>query len=219
LIATLRQAPAAVPLGQKADGVVMAAWLVQLRTRRLLPADAPGQQEAAAEADELRVRLVALEAMQAVAVWLEQRPQRGHDVFARGRPELFGVAVDAGPAIDMTEFLWTSLALFEDEELPDTTTAYRPAPLALHRVTQARERTLRRLSEQPDGAPLAELLPVETPEADDASRRALLRSSGWARLSLPGWNWRRGRWCWGRGMISNPSMCSALFRPSSTFRT
>jgi segregation and condensation protein A len=108
LTAALRQAPAAVPLGQKA-WVVMAAWLVQLRTRLLLPADAPGQQEAAAEADELRVRLVALEAMQALALWLAQRPQRGHDVFARGRPELFGVAVDAWPAIDVTEFLWASL--------------------------------------------------------------------------------------------------------------
>jgi hypothetical protein len=39
----------------------MAAWLVQLRTRLLLPADASGQQEAATEADQLRGRLVALE--------------------------------------------------------------------------------------------------------------------------------------------------------------
>jgi hypothetical protein len=37
-------------------------------------------------------------------------------VFARGRPELFGVAVDAWPAIDVTEILWASLARFEDEE-------------------------------------------------------------------------------------------------------
>jgi hypothetical protein len=95
-------------------------------------------------------------------------------------PELFGVAVDAGPAIDVTEFLWTSLALFDDEELPDTTTAYWPAPLALHRVAQARERIVRRLNEMPDGAPLAELLPVEAPDTGDASRRALLRRSGWA---------------------------------------
>jgi segregation and condensation protein A len=68
LTAALRQAPAAVPQGKKADWVVMAAWLLQLRTRLLLPAHAPGQQEAAAEADELRVRLVALEVMQALAL-------------------------------------------------------------------------------------------------------------------------------------------------------
>jgi chromatin segregation and condensation protein Rec8/ScpA/Scc1 (kleisin family) len=83
LTTALRQAPAATSLGEKADWVVMAAWLVQLRTRLLLPADAPGQQQAAAEADQLRVRLVALEEMQALAMWLEQRPQLGRDVFAR----------------------------------------------------------------------------------------------------------------------------------------
>jgi hypothetical protein len=53
-------------------------------------------------------------------------------------------------------------------------------------VAQARERILRRLSEQPDGAPLAELLPVEAPNADDASRRALLRRSGWAATFVAG---------------------------------
>jgi segregation and condensation protein A len=186
LTAALRQAPAATSLGQKADWVVMAAWLVQLRTRLLLPADAPGHQDAAAEADQLRVRLVALEAMQALALWLERRPQLGHDVFGRGQPEIFGVSVEAGPAIDVTEFLWASLALFDDEAPPEAATAYRPAPLALHTVAQARERILRRLSEQPDGAPLAELLPVEAPNADDASRRALLRGSGWAATFVAG---------------------------------
>ena len=46
LVAALRQAPSRMPLGQKADWVVMAAWLVQLRARLLLPADAPTQQDA-----------------------------------------------------------------------------------------------------------------------------------------------------------------------------
>jgi hypothetical protein len=102
------------------------------------------------------------------------RPARDVWRFGRGR------------ALDMTEFLWASLALFDDEQPADTTTAYRPAPLALHTVAQARERILRRLSEQPDGAPLAELLPVEAPNADDASRRALLRRSGWAATFVAG---------------------------------
>ena len=96
LVAALRQAPANMPLGQKGNWVVMAAWLVQLRARLLLPADSPAQQEAAAEADQFRGRLVALEDMQALAGWLERRPQLGHDVFARGRPEVFGVSVEAG---------------------------------------------------------------------------------------------------------------------------
>ena len=74
----------------------MAAWLVQLRARLLLPADAPARQDAAAQADQLRERLVALQAMQALAGWLARRPQLGRDVFARGRPEVFGVVGRAG---------------------------------------------------------------------------------------------------------------------------
>jgi segregation and condensation protein A len=67
----------------------LAAWLVQLRTRLLLAADAPTKQEAAAEADVFRGRLVALEEIQALLGWLERRPQLGQDVFARGQPEIF----------------------------------------------------------------------------------------------------------------------------------
>jgi segregation and condensation protein A len=187
LMAALRQAPAAVPLGQKADWVVMAAWLVQLRARLLLPADAPGQKEATAEADPLRTRLAALAEMQAFAAWLERRPQLGHDVFARGRPEIFGHTVEAGQAIDVIEFLWASPALFDDDPSePDTATVYRPVSLALHTVAAARERILRRLSEAPDGVPLAALLPDEAPDAGAASRRALRRRAGWATTFVVG---------------------------------
>jgi segregation and condensation protein A len=84
LTTALRQAPAAMALGQKGDWVVMAAWLLQLRSQLLLPADAPAQSDAAAEADQLRDRLVALQAVQALAAWLERRPQLGRDGFRRG---------------------------------------------------------------------------------------------------------------------------------------
>ena len=62
LATALRHAPAAMPLGQKGDWVVMAAWLLQLRSHLLLPADVPAQQDAAAAADQLRGRLVDLQA-------------------------------------------------------------------------------------------------------------------------------------------------------------
>jgi segregation and condensation protein A len=181
LTTALRQAPAATSLGEKGDWVVMAAWLVQLRTRLLLPADAPGQQEAAAEADQLRASLAALEDVQALAQWLERQPQLGHDAFARGRPEMFGVSVEAGPAIDMAEFLWASLALFDDEEPLHMTTAYRPATLTLHTVAEARARILQRLSEQPDGATLQQLLPqAGDPSAPVDARAVLRRRSAWS---------------------------------------
>ncbi len=180
LAAALRQAPAAIPLGQKGDWVVMAAWLVQLRSRLLLPADAPARQDAAAEADEFRFRLVALRDMQALAGWLERRPQLGHDVFGRGAPEIFGVSVEAGQAIDVIEFLWASLALFDDEPVADTANVYRPRPTELYDVAEARDRILRRLAEMPGGGSLARFLPDSPEPEDDEAHRALRRRSAWS---------------------------------------
>jgi segregation and condensation protein A len=186
LTASLQQASTKIPLGQKGDWVVMAAWLVQLRTRLLLPADAAAQQEAATEALQLRTRLAALEDIQALAFWLEQRPRLGHDVFARGQPEFFGHAIEAGQAIDAVEFLWASLALFDDETAADTAEVYRPRPFELYAVAEARDRILRRLHEMPDGAPLDQLLPEAAPDSGDAASRALLRRSGWATTFVAG---------------------------------
>ncbi len=42
LTTALDHSPAATLLGEKGDWVVMAAWLVQLRTRLVLRAEAPG---------------------------------------------------------------------------------------------------------------------------------------------------------------------------------
>jgi segregation and condensation protein A len=185
LAAALRQAPAALPLGQKADWVVMAAWLVQLRARLLLPADAPAQQQATTEVEQLRVRLVALADIQALAGWLQRRPQLGHDMFARGRPEAFGVSIEAGPAIDVIEFLWASLARFDAETAaPDTATVYRPARLALCTVAEARDRIMRRLAERPAGATLAQCLPEQP--ADAETRPVLRRRSAWASTLVAG---------------------------------
>jgi segregation and condensation protein A len=180
LAAALCQAPMVTSLGQKAGWVVMAAWLVQLRSRLLLPVDAPAQQQAAAEADQLRSRLGTLQTTQALAGWLEQRPQLGRDVFVRGQPEIFGHSTEVGQAIDVIEFLWASLALFDDEAPADRAMTYQPAPLRLHTVAQARERILRRLKEQPDGITLDQLLPDEPPDGGEPARRARLRRSGWA---------------------------------------
>ena len=50
-----------------------------LRSRLLLPSDAPGQQDAADLADRLRDDLLTLQAAQALARWLEDRPQLEFD--------------------------------------------------------------------------------------------------------------------------------------------
>lgn len=181
LATALRQAPATTSLEQKGDWVVMAAWLVQLRAQLLLPTAQPAQQEAAVEADQLRDRLVALQAMQALAGWLQRRPQLGHDVFARGQPEVFGVSVETAHAIDVVEFLWASLALFDDDvTVPEAVTVYRPVPRVLHTVAHARERIIGLLQETPEDTPFERLLPESTEGADRTSYGVLQRCSGWA---------------------------------------
>jgi segregation and condensation protein A len=188
LAAALQQAPPATPLGQKGDWVVMVAWLVQLRSRLLLPADpAPDrvadlavEPQVAAQAAELRDRLVDLQAMQTLARWLDSRPRLGRDVFARGQPEDFAAAIGVAHDIDVVEFLWASLMLFDDD-LPDVDTAagYRPRWRDLHSVPQARLRILRLLAEAPDGRSLARLLPGAAEAASSGTQSMLKRCSAW----------------------------------------
>jgi segregation and condensation protein A len=152
----------------------------------LLPADAPAQQDAVVEADAFRTRLVALEDIQALAGWLERRPQRGHDVFTRGQPEFFANAVAAGKAIDVMEFLWASLALFADETAIDTSEVYRARPFELYQVAEARARIRRLLVEAPEGAPLERFLPDPAGNLASEKWRKIRGRSGWASTFIAG---------------------------------
>jgi segregation and condensation protein A len=78
LAAALQQAGPATPVGQKGDWLVMASWLVLLRSRLLLPA-ATAVQQAEDEAHRLRERLVDLQAAQALARHFLKRRAEGID--------------------------------------------------------------------------------------------------------------------------------------------
>jgi len=160
LIAALREAGGRTPLGLQAEWVVMAAWLVQLRSRLLLPAEAKASDAANREAAQLRRGLARLDAVQAAARWLDRQPRLGRDVFPRGRPELVGIGTATLHQVDVIEFLWASLALLDDD-LPgaDTVASYRPVWLDLHAIPDARERILRRMADGPDPCRLDQLLP------------------------------------------------------------
>jgi segregation and condensation protein A len=171
LAAALRYAPAATPLGQKGDWVVMAAWLVQLRSRLLLPADVPAQQKAEAEADQLRGRLVDLQAMQALAQWLDDRTQLGRDVFTRGCPEGLVAANGGAPGVDVVAFLWASLVLFDDaNDAVDTAAVYRPRRWDWYSIPEARARILRLLTAAPAGERFEWFLPDMPAEDADGGQ-------------------------------------------------
>ena len=176
----------AAMLGEKADWLVMAAWLMLLRSRLLLPADTREQRAAAADAERLRGALLAAGEMQALAAWLAQRPQLGRDVFARGQSEFVGLTMAPEHEVDVVEFLWAALDLFDDDLPPvDTTTVYRPPMLDLYPVQDARARILRLLAQSPEGQLLDRLLPEEEmlAEAEGEAplpRSALRRHSAWS---------------------------------------
>jgi segregation and condensation protein A len=184
LAAALHHAPPAMPLGQKGGWVVMTAWLVELRSRLLLPADPAVQLQAEAQAVELRDRLVDLQTMQALAQWLDARPQLGRDVFARGRPEDIAAAIGAGhdrdpiehvrwEPVDVVEFLWASLALFDEaEDAVDTAAVYRPRRWDWYSVAAARARILAVLADAPEGERFERLLPDLPDESIDGERTA-----------------------------------------------
>jgi segregation and condensation protein A len=157
LTVAIAQAPP-LPLSQKADWLVMAAWLL-LRSHLLLPSEDVTQQQATAEAGELRDRLTALAQMQALVRWLDRRLVLGRDVFARGQPE--GVIQMAAPdgQIDVITFLWACLDVFGDTwDKTGDEAQYAPTRLPIFSVAEAQTR-IRVLLAASATCPLTALLP------------------------------------------------------------
>jgi segregation and condensation protein A len=168
----------AVPLSRLAEWLIMAAWLLLLRSRLLLPAEAAESAAARDEAATLRRRLIQREAVQRLANWLERRPRLGRDVFARGSAE-----PDAHPlpAADITELLRACLRLLA---LPPRERVYRPSPPALWRVPDALAWLRDRLAGLPaEGVPLAQLLPSQR-MVSPVQQRAAIASTLMAGLEL-----------------------------------
>lgn len=152
-IALARPDGRAPPLERWADWLVMAATLTHLRSRLLLPADAPEARTAAGEAEALRRRLAAREQMRVSADWLERRPQLGREVFARGCPESNANT----HAADITELLRACLVQLR---VPEQLAAnYRLRSRPFWRVSDAIAHIERMLPEVPPDSPLAAFLP------------------------------------------------------------
>ena len=178
LTVALQGASGRTPLGLQGDWVVMAAWLVLLQSRLLLPEGAT-QDAAQDEAAQLRQGLVKLGEIQAAGRWLEARCQLGQDVFARGRPEFVGIEATTTHQVDVIEFLWASLALFDDDlPGPDRTAQYRPPWLDLHAIPDARDRIRRHMTDDPAPCALEQLLPA-VPGPGAPPEGGLRRRSRW----------------------------------------
>ncbi len=168
----------APPLARWGDWLVMAATLTQLRSRLLLPADAPEAQEALNEAEALRQQLIHRAQVTAAAEWLGQQPQLGRDVFRRGRGDGFSAVRTGG---DITGLLRACLAALL---LPDATESYRLRPPPLWQVTDALARIGALMATLPERSPIAAFLPEISPGSGDLPCRAAVASTLIAALEL-----------------------------------
>ena len=160
----------AARLGRWGDWTVMAAALTELRSRLLLPADAPQARAAANEAEALRRQLIDRGQMDAAADWLDRQSQLGQDLFVRGRPEaspaggvggagqgcLGGSRWHAGVG-DITELL--SACLVALRVPAEQAAAYRPRPPPLWMVSDAIARVKTLLPVLPDDSLLVAFVP------------------------------------------------------------
>ena len=176
VVDALGQAGPVTPIALKGDWLVMAAWLL-LRSRLMLPPDAPARKAALAEAEKVRGDLLALDRVNGLAAWLDARPQLGRDVFGRGAGEGLRTPFGNNAQVDAVEFLWATVTLL-DGDLPKAGRAavYRPTWIDLHTVPEARDRIRRLLAGAGEAMTLEALLPAAArPGPPDGMRRR----SGW----------------------------------------
>ena len=160
-----------VTLERRADWLILAARLLQLRSRLLLPSIA--EADGAAQAEPGLSRLHNRWFVRAAAAWLEARPQLGRDVFTVPRRE-------RDPRVASTMRLMEAcLAVLEREEAQAQTAleaVYRPAIPALFRVPDALARMRRQLAGLAEPMPLTGFLPrvpEAVPDRDLAARSAV----------------------------------------------
>lgn len=159
----------------------MAASLALLRSRLLLPPDAPEARMAQDEAEAIRRQLIERAAIRAATEWLDHRQQLGRDVFARGAAD--AAAAQRGRTTDVADLFRACLVALR---VPDLLDADPRRFVTLWRIPDAMARITAMLAERPEGAALGCFLPQTDPADPDRELRgrAALASTFWAGLEL-----------------------------------
>jgi len=99
------------------------------------------------------------EIFQALAAWLDRRPHLGATCSLGETADEIDLFVEGRPEVDVIEFLWASMALFDDGGAgPDISESYRPRWRDLYSVAEARARILN-VGGDTGGAAVVQLLP------------------------------------------------------------
>jgi segregation and condensation protein A len=150
-----------VPLERRADWLVMATRLVQLRARLLFPESPEAAAEAARDAEDALRRIAGLAEIRAAVAWLQRRPQLGINVFARPQPER---PRESG----YVALMEACLVILEGRDAqPWEEPVYRTVIPALWRATDAMNRIRSLLAAHPEGGALEVFLPALSQEGTD----------------------------------------------------
>jgi segregation and condensation protein A len=155
-----------VDLSRWGEWLVMAATLTLLRSRLLLPKDAPEAKAAQDEAEALRRLLLGRAGMQRAAAWLDRQVQLGREVFGRGggteRPGASALVVD------ITDLFHACLLVLR---VPEQAQAFAMRRIPFWRVADAVARINRMLGELPSGGELGLFLPAIDARAPERELR------------------------------------------------
>ena len=172
-----------VPLERRADWLNVAARLLVLRSRLLLPKSSEAERAALDAGERERRRLQHLQSVRAAAGWLDARPQLGRDVFARPQRHL-------NPRVaSYMRLMEACLAVLEMEEVrtrPALEQVYTPVIHALFRIPEALARMRSRLAASDGPMKLTGFLPslpMDLPDHDLAAKSAVA-STFFASLEL-----------------------------------
>ena len=166
LEAALAQQAVRADLSRWGEWLVMAATLALLRSRLLLPQDAPEARAAHDEAEAMRRQWLERTAIRQAAEWLDRRPQLGRDVFAHGG--VAGGATRGGCTTDVTDLFRACLVALRVKEQVDV---YQLRFRELWRVPDALARITRLLAVRPEGGTLASFLPRVNEDAEERELR------------------------------------------------
>jgi segregation and condensation protein A len=161
-----------VAIERRAEWIIIATRLVLLRSKLLFPENPEAAAEAERAAATEIARLDALRFIRAAAGWLQDRPQRGQDVFTRRNSEQ---NPRVASYMALMEACLTVLQSGAGVEAGDETAVYRLRILDLFNVRHAIARIRTRLAEKHGTEPLKAFLPPLPGSADN--RQLLTRSA------------------------------------------
>jgi segregation and condensation protein A len=165
-VAAMERLAAHVPLERRAGWLVMAARLVQLRSRLMFPETPEAAAAAARDAEAALRQIEGLAEVRAAVAWLQRRPQLGVEVFARPQPER---PRESG----YVALMEACLVMLEGRDAqPWEEPVYQPAIPVLWRATDAMARIRSLLLIHPEGGALDAFLPELTPGDADREMKA-----------------------------------------------